>query len=66
LSLRVGDRLRACLEVVRIGKPAEMARTYSFQGVFRVIVGGRVARGSIVEPVREHACEGDPPDRAEG
>lgn len=63
LSLRVGDRLRvgkALLEVVQIGKPPEVAHTYSFQGasilpregVFcRVVEGGRVARGDLVHGV---------------
>ena len=78
LSLRVGDRLRvgaACLEVVRLGKPAGIAHTYSFQGVSilpregvfcRVIVGGRVGRGDRVELIREREREGGPPDREEG
>lgn len=61
LSLEVGDRLRvgpALLEVVQIGKPPDVAHTYSFHGVSilpregifcRVVEGGRVARG---DPVR--------------
>jgi hypothetical protein len=60
LSLKVGDRLRvgeALLEVVQIGKPPEMAHTYSFHGVSllptdgvfcRVVEGGWVRRGDEV------------------
>ncbi|HOQ98643.1 MAG TPA: MOSC domain-containing protein [Anaerolineae bacterium] len=59
--LVVGDRLRvgaALLQVVQLGKPPEAAHTYSFQGVSllpragvfcRVLEGGRVARGDVVE-----------------
>jgi len=60
LALRLGDRLRvgpALLEVVQLGKPAELAHTYNFcgvsilptKGVFcRVLKGGRVARGDRI------------------
>jgi MOSC domain-containing protein YiiM len=60
--LRVGDRLcigeQAVLEVEQLGKPSEIAHTYSFHGrsllptvgVFcRVVVGGLVHRG---DPIR--------------
>jgi MOSC domain-containing protein YiiM len=59
--LRVGDRLhlgeQVVLEVEQLGKPAEIAHTYSFRGhsllptvgVFcRVVVGGPVCKGDPV------------------
>jgi len=63
-SLHIGDRLRvgpALLEVVQIGKPPEIAHTYSYQGVSilphegvfcRVVEGGRVAHGATIEVIR--------------
>jgi len=60
LSLKVGDCLRigeALLEVVQIGKPPDVAHTYSFQGISllptegvfcRVVEGGWVRRGDEI------------------
>jgi MOSC domain-containing protein YiiM len=60
LSLKVGNRLRvgkALLKVVQIGKPSDVAHTYSFQGVSvlptegvfcRVVEGGWVRRGDEI------------------
>jgi len=63
LSLAVGDRLRAgdaLLEVVQIGKPADVAHTYNYRGVSilpregvfcRVMVGGVVRAGDPIARV---------------
>jgi MOSC domain-containing protein YiiM len=63
LSLAVGDRLQAgeaLLEVVQIGKPADVAHTYSYRGVSilpregifcRVVAGGVVRAGDPITRV---------------
>lgn len=61
MTLRLGDRLRVgpvLLEVVQIGKPADVAHTYNFRGISilprkgvfcRVLEGGIVSRGDEVQ-----------------
>jgi MOSC domain-containing protein YiiM len=64
LTLKLGDQLQvgaALLEVVQLGKPADVAHTYNYRGVSvlprkgvfcRVLVGGWVAPGEAIEVVR--------------
>jgi MOSC domain-containing protein YiiM len=64
-NLKPGDRLRigdnVVLEVEQIGKPPEIAHTYSFQGhsllptvgIFcGIVAGGQVARGDEIRVIR--------------
>ncbi len=64
LALKPGDRLQAgqaLLEVVQIGKPSNIAHTYSYQGVSslpqkgvfcRVVKSGHVSRGDAIRVLR--------------